>query len=87
MQELRFDAEPPVAERWRFYEQSAVAINKKPEATFQRFVSDLVDANQLRVRLNPERGRWLETSFEVGGAKDAVAQVFTACKDDTQGKV
>lgn len=79
--ELRFDAEAPVDERWRFYEQSAVAIDKGSERTLTRFLADLTDATKVRLRLNPERGRWVEAEFDVAGAHEAIARVYESCKD------
>ena len=78
---LRFDEEGTVEERWRFYEKSAVAINQKAERTLARLLGDLADANKLTVRLNPERARWVETTFDVRGAKDAITRVYESCED------
>jgi hypothetical protein len=79
--DIRFDQDAPMEDRWRFYEQSAVAIDQKSERAFERFVGKLIDADTLRVRMNPERGRWVEINFTVTGAKEAIAHVLEKCQD------
>ncbi len=81
--ELRFDTEAPVEERWRFYERSAVAVDQTQTKSLTRFLNDLVDAKSVRLRLNPERARYVEATFEVAGAREAVAKVYELCKDDS----
>lgn len=81
--ELRFDTKAPVDERWRFYERSAVAIDQTQTKTLTRFLSGLAGAQAVRVRMNPERARWVEESFEVAGAGDAITKIYELCKDDS----
>ncbi|KRA83709.1 hypothetical protein [Altererythrobacter sp. Root672] len=80
--ELRFDTGATVEERYRFYEQMATAVNQTTEKTLQRLLTGLSSAQQLNVRMNPERARWVEASFTVTGAKDAITQVFQKCQDE-----
>ena len=78
---LRFDEEGEIEDRWRFYDNSAVAIDKKPAKSLSRLLGELVDAKKVRFRLNPERARWVEANFEVTGAKEAIDRVYASCKD------
>lgn len=80
--ELRFDANPPIEDRWRFYERSATAVNQRTENQVIRLVSGIADASSFRIRLNPERSRWVEVTFEVTGAREAIGQVYESCRDD-----
>jgi hypothetical protein len=81
--ELRFDTRAPVDERWRFYERSAVAIDQSQTKALTRFLNGLAGAQTVRVRMNPERARYIEENFEVGGAGDAIAKVYELCGDDS----
>jgi hypothetical protein len=80
--ELRFDTNSPIDDRWRFYEQSASAVNQRTENQVIRLVNGLADASTLRIRMNPERQRWVEATFQVTGAREAIGQVYTSCQDD-----
>jgi len=80
--EFRFDERNPVADRWRFYDHSAVAIDQGSSKAMTRIMAELPSGNKLRVRLNPERARWVEANFEVAGAQDAITRVYGACQDD-----
>jgi hypothetical protein len=31
--------------------------------------------------MNPERARYVEAEFDVGGAREAIARVYTSCQD------
>lgn len=80
--EFRFDDLAPVEDRWRFYDHSAVAIDEGRSNSMTRFLAGLRSGGKLRVRLNPERARWVEANFEVGGAQDALTRVYESCKDE-----
>lgn len=80
--ELRFDDAAPFDDRWRFYEQSASAVNQKSENQLDRLIAGMADAKSMRARLNPERARWVEMDFDVTGARTAIGQVYESCKDD-----
>lgn len=79
--ELRFDEGAPVDDRWRFYESSASAVHKGTENQLDRLLAGLADAKTFRARLNPERARWVEMTFDVTGARAAIAQVYENCED------
>jgi hypothetical protein len=80
--ELRFDDGAPLEDRWRFYESSASAVNQRTENQVVRLVNGIADANTFRIRMNPERARWVEATFQVTGAREAIGQVYTSCQDD-----
>ena len=79
--ELRFDTGAPREDRWRYYEQSVVAIDQKPTIALSRFLNELADAAKFKIRTNPERARYVEAEFDVSGARDAIARVYTSCQD------
>ncbi len=79
--ELRFDDRAPIDDRWRFYEQSASAVNQSTENQLARLLPGMADATTFRIRLNPERARWVEATFEVSGAREAIGQVYESCQD------
>jgi hypothetical protein len=58
-----------------------VAIDQKPTVALSRFLNDLVDASRFRIRMNPERSRYVEEEFDVAGAREAIGRVYTSCRD------
>ena len=81
--ELRFDDGAAIEDRWRYYENSVVAIDQKPTIALTRFLNGLADAAKLRVRTNPERARYVEAEFDVSGARDAIGRVYASCQDQS----
>jgi len=81
--ELRFDAGATIEDRWRYYEQSVVAIDQKPTVALSRFLNGLANASKFHIRLNPERARYVEAEFDVGGARDAISRVYGSCQDQS----
>jgi hypothetical protein len=79
--ELRFDAEAPIEDRWRYYENSVVAIDQKPTIALTRFINEIADSAKFRIRTNPERARYVEAEFDVTGARDAIGRVYASCQD------
>ena len=80
--EVRFDEGAPMEDRWRFYDQSAVAINMRGQMALTRFMGGLPTASKLRLRMYVERGRTVEMSFDVAGAQDAINRVYASCQDE-----
>lgn len=80
--EVRFDENAPLEDRWRFYDQSAVAINMRGQNALTRFMQGLPTASKLRLRMYVERGRTVEVNFEVAGAQDAIKRVWESCQDE-----
>jgi len=83
--EVRFDENAPMEDRWRFYDQSAVAIDMRGQHALTRFMGGLPTASKLRVRMYVERGRTVEVNFDVAGAQDAINRVYESCKDQVPG--
>jgi hypothetical protein len=81
--EVRFDSGAPVEDRWRYYENSVVAIDQKPTIALTRFLNGLADAAKVRIRTNPERARYVEAEFDVAGARDAIGRVYASCQDQS----
>jgi hypothetical protein len=81
--EMRFDTGATVEDRWRYYEQSVVAIDQKPTIALSRFLNGLANASRFHIRMNPERARYVEAEFEVGGARDAIGRVYASCQDQS----
>lgn len=80
---VRVDGGAPREDRWRFYEHAAVAVDKKTERSLSRLLAEIADAKKLEVRMEPgNRTPAADASFDIGGAKDAIAQVYASCKDD-----
>src|SRR5690606_19789186 len=80
--EVRFDENPPMDDRWRYYDQSAVAIDMRGQQALTRFMGGLPNASKLRVRMSVERGRTVDVNFDVGGAGEAIKRVYESCQDD-----
>ena len=81
--ELRFDTRAPIEDRWRYYENSVVAIDQKPTIALSRFLNELVSASKFHIRMNPERARYVEAQFNVTGAREAIARVYASCQDES----
>jgi len=81
--ELRFDADAPIEDRWRYYENSVVAIDQKPTIALTRFINEIADSTKVHIRMNPERARYVEEEFDVTGAREAIGRVFTSCQDQS----
>ncbi len=79
--EVRFDEGAAVEDRWRYYENSVVAIDQKPTIALSRFLNGLANAQKFRIRTNPERARYVEAEFNVTGAREAISRVYTSCQD------
>ena len=80
--EVRFDENAPQEDRWTFYDNSAVALNSRGLMSLTRFMDGLPTASKVRLRMYVERGRNIEVSFDVAGAREAIARVYESCKDD-----
>jgi hypothetical protein len=81
---FRFDAGSPMKESWRFNGQTAsTGAERSSSSSLSRFLVKLAAASKLDVLLEPVSGRPVEVSFNVTGAKDAIAQVYASCEDDS----
>jgi hypothetical protein len=81
--EMRFDTGATIEDRWRYYEQSVIAIDQKPTIALTRFLNGLANASKFHIRMNPERARFVEAEFEVGGALEAIGRVYASCRDQS----
>lgn len=81
--EFRFDTGATTEDRWRYYEQSVVAIDQKPTIALTRFLNGLADASKFHIRMRPERARYVEAEFDVAGARDAIGRVYASCEDQS----
>lgn len=78
---LRFDDNAPIQESWRYYEQTALALNTRRDRQLPDFLRPMADANTLEVLLYPVDGSPIEVNFTVTGAREAAARVFESCED------
>lgn len=78
---FQFDSKSPSTENWRFYETYAMASGKTGDRALARFVVDLRNASKVRTLLSTGIGPDVDISFDVAGAKDAIAHVYEACRD------
>jgi hypothetical protein len=79
---LRWDGGNREELRWRYYDQSLMALNTSRDRNLPQFLADMADADQLEVRFDPADGQPFSINFTVTGARDAVARVFESCEDD-----
>jgi hypothetical protein len=83
---LRYDKGPPNDERWRYFDQTAMAVNAPGERSLKRFLEKVADAKQLDVtfeRIDRNGSKAIEASFNVEGAREAIGHVFKSCGDDS----
>lgn len=78
---LRYDEGPREEVRWRYYDQTVLALNTRRDSNLAPFLSELVNATNLEIRLDPTDGAPVELNFAVTGARDAIARVFESCGD------
>jgi len=79
---MRFDDRAPIDSRWRFMDNSAMAMNARGVLTLDQVMANLPGASKLRLRMYVERGREIEVSFDVAGAQEAIDRVYASCQDD-----
>ncbi len=78
---LRYDDGPREEVRWRYYDQTVLALNTRRDNNLEQFLNDLVDAATLEIRLDPTDGAPVELNFPVAGAREAIERVFESCED------
>ena len=77
----RFDNGPPVRSDWRYYEHTAVALNLSRIPALSKLLGKMGDGKSMELRVEPLNGPPITSTFDITGAKDAIAQVFESCKD------
>lgn len=80
---LQFDGGNREEVRWRYYEQSVMALNTSRDRNLEPFLRELVDADTLNVRFDPADGQPFSINFTVSGARDAIDRVFASCGDES----
>lgn len=80
---LQFDGGNREEVRWRYYEQSVMALNTRRDRNLEPFLREMVDADTLNVRFDPADGQPFAINFTVTGARDAIDRVFESCEDDS----
>src|SRR5690606_34047542 len=78
----RFDDGPPRKVRWRYYTQTAMAVNQGNDRALNRLLPGLVEANELTVELDPVQASAMRETFTVTGAREAVERVYELCQDE-----
>jgi hypothetical protein len=79
---FQFDGKAPSTENWRFYETYAMASGKTGDRALARFIVDLRNASKVRTILSTGIGPDVDLTFDVTGAKEAIAHVYEACRDN-----
>lgn len=79
---LQFDGGSREEFRWRYYEQSVMALNTSRDRNLEPFLREIVEADTLNVRFDPADGQPFAINFTVTGARDAIDRVFESCEDD-----
>lgn len=79
---LTFDGGNREEVRWRYYEQSVMALNTRRDRNLEPFLREMVGADTLEVRFDPADGQPFSINFPVSGAREAIDRVFTSCEDD-----
>ena len=79
---LQFDDGNREEVRWRYYEQSVTALNTRRDRNLEPFLRELVEADRLEVRFDPDGTPPFNIGFTVTGARDAIDRVFESCEDD-----
>jgi hypothetical protein len=78
---LRFDDDPPFTTRWRYYDNTAMAVDQGNEKQMTRLAEELIEADTVEFRFDPKEGPPIELTFDVRGARAALAIVYERCKD------
>lgn len=80
---IRLDANPPYDDHWRFFENTAMAVNKGNERSLSHLLGGLGQAKAVELLLyyDPKTRVPLNARFDVSGADEAISQVYSTCKD------
>lgn len=78
---LRMDDKAPWDDNWRFNDKFAMAVDQGNTRSLTRLLQQLADAKTVDVRLKPIEHSIYSTTFNVAGAREAVAKVYADCKD------
>ena len=78
---LRFDGGSVDDDRWRYFANTAKAVDYPGERSLGRLLEKMVDAKQLDVLLDPTDAQPISVSFDVHDSRLAIDEVFKSCKD------
>jgi phosphoribosylformylglycinamidine (FGAM) synthase-like amidotransferase family enzyme len=78
---LRMDDKSPWDDNWRFNDKFAMAVDKGNTRSLTRLLEQLADAKMVEVKLEPIEHAIYNTTFNVAGAREAIAKVYADCKD------
>jgi hypothetical protein len=80
---VRFDTKSPFDDHWRFFENTAMAVNKGNERSLSHLLNQMPESQALELLLyfDPKSRVPMTVKFNIGGAKAAIDQVFASCKD------
>jgi hypothetical protein len=78
---LRMDDKAAWDDNWRFNDKFAMAVNQGNTRSLTRLLEQLADAKTLEGRLEPVDHAVYNTTFNVAGAREAIAKVYADCKD------
>jgi hypothetical protein len=78
---LRMDDKAAWDDNWRFNDKFAMAVDQGNTRSLTRLLEQLADAKTVEVRLQPIEHSQYTTTFNVAGAREAIAKVYADCKD------
>ena len=78
---LRMDDKAAWADNWRFNDKFAMAVDQGNTRSLTRLLEQLADAKTVDVRLKPIEHSQYNTTFNVAGAREAIAKVYSDCGD------
>jgi len=78
---LRMDEGAAWDDNWRFNDKFAMAVDQGNTRSLTRLLQKLADAKTVEVQLKPAAHAIYNTTFNVAGAKDAIAKVYSDCGD------
>ena len=78
---VRIDQDPPFDAAWRYNDKFAMAVDQGNTRSLTRLLEQLADAKTVDVRLKPIEHSQYNTTFNVAGAREAIAKVYSDCGD------
>jgi hypothetical protein len=78
---LRMDEGAAWDDNWRFNDKFAMAVDQGNTRSLTRLLEKLAAAKTVEVHLKPVAKSPYNTSFNVAGAKEAIAKVYSDCGD------
>lgn len=79
---VHVDGRSPWNDNWRFNEKFAMAVDQGNDRSLTRLLDELNGGSKVTIELKPIKYAPKTITFDVAGAKDAIAKVYQGCKDD-----